>query len=331
MIKIEKLFSKKAWVESNAIIQLEQVSKLTGVVRVVALPDLHLGKGNAVGSTVLTEEVIYPTLIGGDIGCGLAAFKINIKKFKKEKLYKELVGIEEENLNIGAGNHFVEILKDKDNELLILVHCGSRRKGEEIYREFTKTNGNKGIKGSDLREFLCQHDEAVNWAKEHRRKIAQIVGETLGSKEVKEITNAPHNLIVETSKGFHHHKGSTFAKEKEIIAVAGTRGTASYLVEAKGDGEINLNSVSHGAGRKWNRSDASSRIKNKFRKGELLQTKVGSLVICTDTRLLMEEAPECYKDIEQVIEDLETFNLIENKRKLIPLVTFKTNKALKHK
>ena len=44
----------------------------------VGFPDLHPGKGSPVGAAFVTEGVIYPHLIGGDIGCGMALFKTDL-------------------------------------------------------------------------------------------------------------------------------------------------------------------------------------------------------------------------------------------------------------
>src|SRR5437762_11142920 len=41
-------------------------------------PDLHPGKGAPVGAAFVTEGVIFPHLIGGDIGCGMALFKTDL-------------------------------------------------------------------------------------------------------------------------------------------------------------------------------------------------------------------------------------------------------------
>jgi release factor H-coupled RctB family protein len=39
---------------------------------------LHPGKGSPVGAAFVTEGKIYPHLIGGDIGCGIALFQTNL-------------------------------------------------------------------------------------------------------------------------------------------------------------------------------------------------------------------------------------------------------------
>jgi release factor H-coupled RctB family protein len=47
-------------------------------------------------------------------------------------------------------------------------------------------------------------------------------------------------------------------------------------------------------------------------------------VICADRSLLIEEAPEAYKDIRKVVGDLESFGLARTVAILRPVVTFKT-------
>jgi release factor H-coupled RctB family protein len=44
----------------------------------VGFPDLHPGKGSPVGVAFVTEGFMYPHLIGGDIGCGMALFKTDL-------------------------------------------------------------------------------------------------------------------------------------------------------------------------------------------------------------------------------------------------------------
>jgi len=62
-------------IEGEAVRQLYTTAKLDGMRRAVGFPDLHPGKGSPVGAAFVTEDMIYPHLIGGDIGCGMALFK----------------------------------------------------------------------------------------------------------------------------------------------------------------------------------------------------------------------------------------------------------------
>src|SRR5262245_2903216 len=120
-----------------------------------------------------------------------------------------------------------------------------------------------------------------------------------------------------------HRKGAAPSDHGPLV-IPGSRGTFSYLVQPTGDGESHAWSLAHGAGRKWTRSDSRARVRERFRPMQLVQTGLGSRVICGDRDLLYEEAPPAYKDIEQVIEDLVEAGLIQVIATLRPLLTYKT-------
>src|SRR4051794_24968165 len=61
--------SSKNWIEGEAVRQLNHTAELPGVRLAVGLPDLHPGKGHPVGAAFVTEAMIYPYLVGNDIGC----------------------------------------------------------------------------------------------------------------------------------------------------------------------------------------------------------------------------------------------------------------------
>jgi release factor H-coupled RctB family protein len=60
---------------------------------------------------------------------------------------------------------------------------------------------------------------------------------------------------------------------------------------------------------------------------ELERTRLGSRVICEDRELIYEEAPQAYKDIHQVIADLDDAGLITVAAALRPLLTYKTRRT----
>jgi release factor H-coupled RctB family protein len=68
----------KSWIEGEALRQLYSTSKLEGMRLAVGFPDLHAGKGSPVGAAFVSEGLLYPYLIGGDIGCGMALFKTDL-------------------------------------------------------------------------------------------------------------------------------------------------------------------------------------------------------------------------------------------------------------
>src|SRR5438552_7356800 len=72
--------SAQSWIEGEAVRQLYAGAKLDGVRLAVGFPDLHPGKGAPIGAAFVTEGVIYPHLIGGDIGCGMALFGTDLAR-----------------------------------------------------------------------------------------------------------------------------------------------------------------------------------------------------------------------------------------------------------
>ena len=66
--------SENSWIEGDAVRQLQQASALDGIVYSVGLPDIHPGKYGPVGAAYMSNGIIYPALIGNDVGCGVGLF-----------------------------------------------------------------------------------------------------------------------------------------------------------------------------------------------------------------------------------------------------------------
>jgi len=96
MSKLVIIASKDSWMEGEALRQFNQVAGLPGMARAVGLPDLHPGKGIPVGAAFLSNNIIYPHLVGNDIGCGMGLWLTGQKahKFKIDKAVKKLDGFE---------------------------------------------------------------------------------------------------------------------------------------------------------------------------------------------------------------------------------------------
>jgi tRNA-splicing ligase RtcB len=92
----------KVWtdrLEPDAIEQLRNTASLPFVFRhVAAMPDIHLGKGAAVGTVIATKGAIIPAAVGVDIGCGMCAQKTSIpaERLDGEALKKLRHSIERE-------------------------------------------------------------------------------------------------------------------------------------------------------------------------------------------------------------------------------------------
>jgi len=120
-------------IEGAALQQLRKTATLPGMKGVVGMPDLHPGKGGPIGAAFITQNVLYPFLIGSDIGCGMCLWQTSLrkKKLKRDKWAGKLAGFEDpwdgdaaEWLKryalkptlfdtalgtIGGGNHFAEL------------------------------------------------------------------------------------------------------------------------------------------------------------------------------------------------------------------------------
>jgi release factor H-coupled RctB family protein len=347
--------SPTSWIESDALVQCDQVAALEGMLRVAAMPDLHPGKGAPIGAA-MTSTVLYPFLVGSDIGCGIAVFPIRLKRAVPERLaarFPDLdrpidaddpawdvlkgdipAGYVEGLATVGRGNHFVELARVEQvlepthadrldlgaGDLVLIVHSGSRGLGERILRAHTEVHG--AGPAPDPAAYLAQHDDAVRWGSINRRLMAARVAHALGAEPTEPIVDECHNLVEVRDGVYLHRKGAARGDGRDVL-IAGTRGTRSYLVAAHAGPEANY-SVAHGAGRKMSRADALRRGRVKHTVEELRRTPVGSLVVCGDRQLLFEEAPTAYKRIEQVIGDLTQHGLATPVAATVPLVTYKT-------
>lgn len=357
--------SSQSWIEGEAVRQLYATAKLDGVTRAVGFPDLHPGKGSPVGAAFVTDGVIYPHLIGGDIGCGMALFKTDLlqRKVKLDRIASQRFDLEhswDESVadfltardlestefdsalgTIGGGNHFAELqavekvldageFKKLDlakQQLVVLVHSGSRGLGENILRAHVDQYFGDGVDAGSFaaEEYLRGHDFAVRWAKANRELIARRFVATIGD-EAEFLWDGCHNSITRHEVSWIHRKGAVVA-DGDFVVIPGSRGSLSYLVKPTGDGETHASSLAHGAGRKWARSDARQRMRERFSVSELVQTPLGGRVVCEERDLLYEEAPAAYKNIEAVIADLVAAGLVSVIATLKPLLTYKTRKV----
>jgi release factor H-coupled RctB family protein len=363
--------SAKSWVEGEALRQLYAAANFDGMRLAVGFPDLHPGKGSPVGAAFVTEGLIYPYLIGGDVGCGMALFKTDLVqrdiklnrwadlRFDLEhpwegEMREVLAASELESTEfdqalgtLGGGNHFAELqIVDEvldarafrlfglgKQQLVVMVHSGSRGLGESILRDYVAEHQ---ASGSDAESFaaaayLLGHDLAVRWAKVNRGLLAQRFVHQLGA-QANLLWDGCHNSITsrehEGETVWVHRKGAV-AAETEAVVIPGSRGSLSYLVRPLGDGESRAWSLAHGAGRKWARSEARQRMRERYGMHQLTQTPLGGRVICEARNLLYEEAPAAYKNIEDVIQDLVDAGLVSVIATFRPLLTYKTRAYLR--
>ena len=344
------------------------------MVAAAGFPDLHPGKGIAVGATFVSRGHFYPTLAGNDIGCGMSFWEtgLDARKLKLDRWEKKLTGLEltwdgdlapwRERFDlpvsmsdaglgtIGGGNHFAELqvvdeVRDADafaaldldrSRAAMLIHSGSRGLGQAVFQELIGAHEGRPLneESGAAAHYLARHDHAMRFARANRALIAWRFAGQLGT-EARLVSDVAHNMVTreefEGAPAWFHRKGAASTREARAagcVMIPGSRGTPSYLVQPlSGTAERAVWSLAHGAGRRWQRGYAKSRLSHKYRVDDLKRTDLGGRVICEDRELLYDEAPQAYKDIAQVVADLEAHGLARTIAVYRPVLTYKARRA----
>lgn len=142
--------------------QAFDISSKFSDAKIVLMPDAHVGTPAPIGLTINfrdikpTERFDIVELVGNDIGCGVMSYAVKIDHKlttdELEEIYSNIekkIGIftrpdvEEHDTygTLGSGNHFIEIGQvDDKGTYLITVHSGSRSKGAEVYKKYSKNH-----------------------------------------------------------------------------------------------------------------------------------------------------------------------------------------------
>ena len=156
-------------IDPSTLSKLYDINKSGLYDHIRVMPDVHEGS-SIVGFTGYFKESLSPDVIGPDIGCGMLCIKlgkVNIDPVKlnrvihrcvpdgknindrNDKYYKD-VNIRLDGLNcfknlnriseleraigsLGGGNHFIELNKDDEDNLYLVIHTGSRNLGKQVW------------------------------------------------------------------------------------------------------------------------------------------------------------------------------------------------------
>jgi tRNA-splicing ligase RtcB len=117
-----------------------------------------------------------------------------------------------------------------------------------------------------------------------------------------------------------HRKGATRAMPGQPVLVPGDMGTGSWLLEGV-SGNRAFASSCHGAGRLMSRSEAKKQIDGKALKRELESR--GIRVHANTPNIMSEEAPDAYKDVDEVIRLSNSAGLTKPIARMSPLAVIK--------
>jgi tRNA-splicing ligase RtcB (3'-phosphate/5'-hydroxy nucleic acid ligase) len=74
--------------------QVDNLAAVPGVERIAIMPDAHIGKGACVGSAILTRDIVIPAAVGVDIGCGMIAAPLGLRRSDLPDLSRVRAAIE---------------------------------------------------------------------------------------------------------------------------------------------------------------------------------------------------------------------------------------------
>jgi tRNA-splicing ligase RtcB (3'-phosphate/5'-hydroxy nucleic acid ligase) len=250
--------------------------------------------------------------------------------------------------SLGGGNHFIELQSDKDGNLAIMIHSGSRNLGKKIcdrYNALAEAMNAKWYSkidpawelayfpiDSDLGvEYITAMNYALEFAKASRELMMErtknvvfnMLKKYANVTEIKELMSVDvhHNYAaIEAHFGesvMVHRKGATSAKFNELGLIPGSQGTKSYVVRGRGNTESFM-SCSHGAGRRIGRKQAQRELDLEVEKKKLNDQDIVHEI---RNQADLDEAPGSYKDIVEVMSNQT--DLVDIVNELTPLAVIK--------
>lgn len=177
-----KIYADIHTLESEAIDQFVNAMRLDCVVQGALMPDAHSGYTLPIGSVIAVKDMIFPSFVGYDIGCGMCAipttFDRNMVEANKKAIFDQIyrdvpTGFDHNKTTLdwkyegcvsefvkseiiakgapgnqigtlGGGNHFIEIGYDETDRIWIIVHSGSRNVGHKIATHYMKLASGDG-------------------------------------------------------------------------------------------------------------------------------------------------------------------------------------------
>ncbi len=249
------------------------------------------------------------------------------------------------------------------DQVVVLIHTGSRGLGHQVCSDYLdlmqqamKRHRIKvidrqlacvPINSDEGRDYLAAMAAAANYAFANRQMITywtrRAFGRILGSRQLKVVYDVCHNIAKreehriagKTREVLVHRKGATRAFPKghpalprevkdlgQPVLVPGSMGTCSYVLVGTGRAMAEtFGSSCHGAGRAKSRSQAKRETTAEKLLNELAAKKI--LVRAQSRSGLVEEKPDAYKDVSQVVEVVERAGIATKLAKLVPLGVMK--------
>ena len=360
-------------IEDTAHEQLEAVCDAPYLAdcKVRVMPDVHAGKGCTIGTTMTIHGKVVPNMVGVDIGCGMYTVKLEDKSIDFNELdatirkhipsgravrsdvhqFAEQVDLNKLQMasmcdidrayrsigSLGGGNHFIEVDKDNDGHLYLVIHSGSRHLGVQVadyYQDaaYWQLSGKKKQNiNAVIAELKAQgrHKEISETVKKLKvdlteseipRDMAYVSGLLFDDMRITqhfamlnrkamadEIIRNMRLTVADEFTTIHNYidtdamilrKGAVSAKAGEQLLIPINMRDGSLLCVGKGNPDWNQ-SAPHGAGRLMSRKKA----KEKLDLGDYCDAMSGIFSTCINNGTL-DEAPMAYKSMDAILKHI---------------------------
>ncbi|MBQ7891030.1 MAG: RtcB family protein [Erysipelotrichaceae bacterium] len=379
-------------IDETALEQIQTMCSLEFLKdsKIRIMSDVHAGAGCTIGTTMTIHNAIVPNFVGVDIGCGMEVCKIDAETISLEQLdnfihkyipsgfdvrhkphqraneitletlycakYVKLNHAYQSLGTLGGGNHFIEVNKDSNNNLYIVIHSGSRHLGKQV-AEYYQNEAFKHlskISAIDLKELIQQYKEqgkekeiqteiknrkllSLSQAKDLAYVSNELMEQYLHDmKIVQEFANLNRKIMMEEIINFLQvqviDQFTTIHNYIDLENMILRKGAVSAQKNEKllipmnmrdgsllciGKGNPEWNySAPHGAGRLLSRKKAFETLSLE----EYQKEMQGIYSTCINT-LTLDESPMAYKKIDDIVNQIQdTVDIIDT---LKPIYNYK--------
>ncbi|WP_138755687.1 RtcB family protein [Paenibacillus sinopodophylli] len=249
-----------------------------------------------------------------------------------------------------------------DGQIVIMIHSGSRAWGGAVSQycstDIAKMMRQEGIGTADPKllyaplahplgqTYVNLMYSALNYAVVNRHLIAYAVREAckdiFGPKfELRTLYDLMHNYAwgeqLDEQSYFVHRKGATralpaghpdnpepYRATGHPALIPGSMGTASYIMVGSPEGKENHYSICHGAGRIRSRN-ATKQLVSVEEVAAAMRVGTDDEIVANQRSMesLVDESPQAYKDVDQIIESVVGAGLAKVVAKCKPLAVVK--------
>ena len=386
-------------IEESAICQIQAMCDfpIFEGAKLRMMPDVHTGQSCTIGTTMDIKNAVIPNMVGVDIGCGMyvamlsekegevdckliddfinANIPAGMKHRDQPHAYASQIKLEDlrcyRNINeelarksigtLGGGNHFIEIDKDDEGGLYLVVHSGSRHLGHEVasyyqteaYRQMC---GNAQYQINELIRSLKEQgrhaeiQDAIIAAKKQQTDVPPDMAYLTGTlfddyihdmKIVQEFAVLSRKAMVDDIvRGLGLHVTDSFTTIHNYIdtehmilrkgAVSAQKGEVLLIpinmrdgaLICMGKGNEEWNcSAPHGAGRLLSRGKARATLSM-----EEFEKQMEGIYTTSVHRSTLDESPMAYKSLEDIVDNIApTVDIV---KRIVPIYNFKSSEEV---